>query len=102
MRALIRIFMQTSLDEIHLDKIVIGRSILISCKCLIFWSGSVQLIADADPCPLDLQTFSWVEGYKDSLSGVAHERRMVPVPVLLAAARWLLGLGDAEQGSCLS
>lgn len=41
----------------------------------------MQLIADADPCPLDLQTFSWVEGYKDSLSGVAHERRMVPVPV---------------------
>lgn len=88
MRALIRIFMQTSLDEIHLDKIVIGRSILISCKCLVFRSGSVQLIADADPCPLALQTFSWVEGYKASLSGVAHERRMVPVQ-----GSWLQPMG---------
>lgn len=82
MRALIRIFMQTSLDEIHLDKTVIGRSILISCKCLVFWSGSVQLIADADPCPLALHTFSRVEGCKGSLSAAAPERRrMAPAPV---------------------
>lgn len=79
MKELIRIFMQTNLDEIHLDKIVIGRFILISCKCLVFQSGSVQLIVDADPCPLALQAFSWVGGYQSSLSGVGCKRRMVPV-----------------------
>ena len=38
----------------------------------------MQLIADADPCPLALQTFSWAEGYKGSHSSVGHERRTVP------------------------
>lgn len=101
MRALIGIFMQTSLDEFHLDKIVIGRSILISCKYLVFQSSSAQLIADADPCPLAVQAFSRAVGCKGSLSGGGPERRTAPTPVQGAqpqpAGRWgLVGLSRTD------
>lgn len=65
MSTLIRIFMQTSLDEIHLDKIVAGRSILIPCKCHVLQSSSVQLIAGADPCPSAVQSPSPAGRCKD-------------------------------------
>lgn len=64
MSTLIRIFMQTSLDEIHLDKIVTGRSILILCKCHVLQSSSVQLIAGTDPRPLAVQSPSPTGGCK--------------------------------------
>lgn len=59
----------------------------------------MQLTAGAGPCPLALQTFSQDEGYKGSLPGVAHERRMVPH---LQPRAWSPGPGDAEQESGLS